>query len=135
MSRVANRRVVTPQAAAPQAPQAAPEAPAFDYSAEAELYPSRAKGSRRQPVGYKRFDHASEAIRFAIEELPDEALVGAYLEIGEERFNGQEIQRLYDRPDYPLERRPRPPKSEAPQKSGGVVDTASGAPRKFGERS
>lgn len=77
----------------------------FDFGADAELFPSRARASRRQPVTYKRFDRAADAIRFAVEELPPESLVGAYLEVGEERFNGQEIRGLYDRADYPLPRR------------------------------
>lgn len=76
----------------------------FDFAAQAELFPTRSRLSRRQPVSYKRFDTAAEAIRYAIEELPPELLVGAYLEVEEERFNAQGIQELYERPAYPLPR-------------------------------
>ncbi len=74
----------------------------FDYSAEAELFPSRYRKSRRQAIAYKRFGHAADAIRFAIEELAPEFLLGACLEVDEERFNGGEIRRLYESIDYPL---------------------------------
>lgn len=103
---------------------------AFDFTAEAELYPGRAKSPRRQPVGYKRFESAAHAIRFAMEELPEESLVGAYLEIGEMRFNSQEIQQLYERPDYPLERRQRAARTVHPADAKRVVDISSGPPRK-----
>ena len=75
---------------------------AFDYNAEAELFPSR--GARRQPVGYKRFARAADAIRFAVEELAPQALAGAWLEVDEERFDANEIRRLYEHADYPLQR-------------------------------
>jgi hypothetical protein len=85
----------------------------FDYGDQAELYPSRSRSTRRQPVGYKRFDQAAEALRFAIEQMPPESLVGAYLEVGEDRFDAGEMRALYDAPDYPLPRNP-PPESQRP---------------------
>jgi hypothetical protein len=101
---------------------------AFDFAAEAELYPAQAKGSRRQPVGYRRFDCAANAIRYAVEELAEQALIGAYLETGEKRFNGKEIRQLYGRPDYPLERRPKMAADGDPARTGGVVISVSAAP-------
>src|SRR5262245_66251264 len=77
----------------------------FDYGSEAELFPGRHPRSRRPPIGYKRFARASDAIRFAVEDLPPELLVGAYLEVDEQRFDGEGIKRLYDDPGYPLVRR------------------------------
>jgi hypothetical protein len=77
----------------------------FNYTAEAELFPTRGRLSKRQPVTYKRFGTAAEAVRYAIEELEPELLVGAYLEVDEERFDANGIRGLYASPDYPLPRR------------------------------
>jgi len=76
--------------------------PTFDYNRTAELYSASPKKSARNSLTYMRFAQAAEAIRFAIEELPPSALVGAYLEIDEERYGRQAIHRLYDSADFPL---------------------------------
>ncbi len=76
----------------------------FDYAAPAELYPSRSRRTRG-PVAYKRFDNAAEALRFAVEELPEGGLNGATLEVNEARFGRDEIHYLYANPAYPLARR------------------------------
>jgi len=75
----------------------------FDFSAPAELFPSRGKKGRIQ-WRYKRFDTAAEAIRFAMEEMTASALLGAYLEVEEARFGIEEIHYLYANAAYPLKR-------------------------------
>ena len=78
---------------------------AFDYGSEAELYHPRSRSVRRQPVGYRRFTAAADAIRFAIEGLPPELLRGAVLEVNEKRYDNHAIRRLYGSAGYPLPRR------------------------------
>jgi len=74
----------------------------FDYDAPAEFF--HASSRKGRAVRYRRFDTAAEAIRFAIEELPPLMLVGACLQIEDERFDSDQIRELYQSAAYPLER-------------------------------
>ena len=72
----------------------------LDYHVPAELFLAKpAKGSRTK---YWRFATAAEAIRYAVEDLRTPLAFGAWLQVGDERFNSVEIQRLYKDGEYPL---------------------------------
>lgn len=77
----------------------------FDYNAAAELFATPTRLPHRRSLDYRRFAQAVDAIRFAIEDLPRKRLVGAFLEVGEQRYNNNEIRRLYENIEYPLTRR------------------------------
>jgi hypothetical protein len=76
---------------------------AFDYNSPAELYLSRRRGRH---TDYRRFATAAEAIRYAVEDLRTPKAFGAWLEVGDQRFNSVEIQRLYEDGKYPLRKSP-----------------------------
>jgi len=80
------------------------QAEMFDYTAEAELFAGRGRRSGRQPIGYRRFRRAADAIQFAIEELSPQQLVGSFLEVSETRFDSRAIRALYESTEYPLVR-------------------------------
>ena len=81
------------------------ESTTFDYGVAAELFMVKRKGGSRKPQSYRRFATAAEAIRFAVEELPAVRALGAWMQVGDKRFDGDDIQRLYESGDYPLQRR------------------------------
>jgi Arc/MetJ-type ribon-helix-helix transcriptional regulator len=76
-----------------------PEGIAFNYSSPAELYLSRRRGRH---TDYRRFATAAEAIRYAVEELRTRRSINAWMQVGDEQFNNEEINRLYDDDDNPL---------------------------------
>src|SRR6476660_9005948 len=81
----------------------------FDYGAPAELFMAKRKGGTRQPLGYRRFGTAAEAIRFAVEDFPALRTLGAWLQVGDQRYDVDDIQRLYESAEFPLKRPKRKP--------------------------
>ena len=77
----------------------------FDYGSPTELFSAKSKSGRRQRIGYRRFATAAEAIRFAVEDFPAIRALNAWMQVGDERFDNDEIRRLYESNDYPLPRR------------------------------
>lgn len=77
----------------------------FDYCLPAELFMGKRKSPLRQRLRYRRFLTAAEAIRFVVEDVPAIRTLGTWMQVGDARFDGEEIQRLYESNDYPLQRR------------------------------
>ena len=75
----------------------------FNFNAPAELFPSRNRKVASR-VKYRRFDKAAEAIRFAVEDMNEQLLLGATIQIGDERFGHQQIRDLYFSEGFPLKR-------------------------------
>ena len=72
----------------------------FDYSAPAELFlTKRVKRGHRK---YHRFATAAKAIQFTIENIPGSEGLDAAMQVGDQRFDRQQIQSLYDGASYPL---------------------------------
>ena len=76
----------------------------FAYEAPAEIYSSGGTTRRKQSMSYRRFPSSAQAIRFAIEELPQIMQRGTVMEVGDDRFEFEAIRALYDSADYPLVR-------------------------------
>jgi hypothetical protein len=70
----------------------------FDYRSPAELFIAKRKGRARQGPDYRHFATAGEAIRFAVEDFPSIRALGAWMRVGDERFDGEEIH--YESDDY-----------------------------------
>jgi YD repeat-containing protein len=78
---------------------------AFDYNASADLFSMTNRNGRRQPLGYRHFESAAEAIRYAVEEIPAQNFIGTLLQVDESRCDSREITRLYASPSFPLARK------------------------------
>ena len=125
MSNISSDDAVSRRAAAAKVEETARSV--MDYDAPAELFPTRGRRAGRQPFQYKRFDRAADAIRYAIEELSPELLVGAFLEVDEERFDGKGIRALYDSADYPYLRAAERKRGSGAETSEKVRSTKKGS--------
>ena len=76
----------------------------FAFEAPAEIYASGSSRTRNGPVSYRRFPSSAEAIRFAVEELPQLLQRGTVMEVGDQRLEFADIRALYDSDAYPLPR-------------------------------
>lgn len=74
----------------------------FDYAAPAEMFMMRSRNARKSSGAYRRFNTAAEAIQFAVEQVQAAALLGAVMEVEEERYDHRGIRELYRRDAYPL---------------------------------
>jgi hypothetical protein len=72
----------------------------IDFNAPAELFPSR-NNKIAKKLKYRRFDKAVDAIRFAVEELPQQLLLGTTIEVNERRLGHQDICALYNSDKFP----------------------------------
>jgi len=77
----------------------------IDYRLPAELFMAKRKGGARSRLISRRFATAAEAIRFAVEDFPAIRALGAWMQVGNQRFEGEEIHRLYQSHEFPLRRR------------------------------
>ena len=68
-----------------------------------------ARSKLRHSVRYRRFSTAAQAIRVVVEDVPAIRALGAWMQVGDSRFDSEEIRRLYESDDYPLRRRTQNP--------------------------
>ena len=79
----------------------------INYDLPAELFiPKRRARGQRQTINYRRFATAAEAIQFAVEEFPAVRTLGAWMQVGDRRYDSDEICQLYESSGYPLPRAP-----------------------------
>ena len=89
----------------------------FDYDGRADLYPGRGQ-HRGKGLGYRRFDNAAQAIKYAIEEMPSAQAIGTVLEVNEQRFTMNGIVALYQHDAYPLRRGKARPAAQVSAQAG-----------------
>jgi hypothetical protein len=73
----------------------------FNYSAPHRFV----RRARVQRSTVSALLEAAEAIRYAVEKLPAEALPTTSIEVDDERYDAKQIRALYENENYPLARK------------------------------
>ena len=76
----------------------------FDYDAPADVYMTHPCGANPKPITYRRFEHSAQAIRFVVKDLTPPKQRGTVMEVGDQRFEFEQILELYSSEQYPLVR-------------------------------
>ena|SRR6516162_5136954 len=66
---------------------------------------AKTKGRRAAATRPSALRKGGRGHRFAVEDFPTMHTLGAWMQVGDERFNSDEIQSLYESSDYPRRRR------------------------------
>ena len=73
---------------------------AWALRAGARWLGSQVRHGRRATPHYRGFATAAEFIRFAVEEKPAVRTLGAWMQVGDERLNSDELKNLPDGPPF-----------------------------------
>ena len=77
----------------------------FDYCSPAELFTAKRKGGSRQRSAIVASPQQRRLFVLQWKSSPQMRALGAWMLVGDERFDSEEIHRLYESDDYPLGRR------------------------------
>jgi len=77
------------------------------YDASAELFMPKRKGGPRRPIGYCSLCHGGGGYPLRCRGFSRHSHARAWMQVGDERFDSDDIRRLYESSDYPRRRRKR----------------------------
>jgi hypothetical protein len=79
---------------------------ANEFGSPADVYFSRSRGRtwNRQRLSFRRFDTLAEAVRYAVEDLPN-GLEEFFINVEDQRLDRDGARRLYESDAYPMVRR------------------------------
>ena len=77
----------------------------FDYCSPAELFVGKRRSGPRRAAGVSSLRHGRGSDPITVEDFPAMRTLGACMQVGDSRYDCDEILHLYQSGDYPLSRR------------------------------